>query len=271
MSKTTIENLPTDILIQIVRYLDQKSQLELGLVSKCISYISIKQLWHTPRCTTITALEKWVHTLNKTHNAYPYRTWLIGLDLAFDNIQHVPDSILIPRQILLRSVKLHNVQATSSTFIELFCDEIEEIEFSNCSADIIIGFTTQMSDKKKKYLKLYKFSILDCYLTDALVNQIVSFTPKLRYFGSQGSGYMSDSAILAITENCPLIETLIVTLPKYIIQSNTITSVSLEALSKCLHLKKFICTGQVRIATEERGSWLLEKCTSLEHCDLSFS
>lgn len=271
MSGITIEDLPTDILIQIVRYLDQKSQLELGLVSKCVSYICIKQLWHTPRCTSIAALEKWIHTLNKTHNAYPYHTWLSGLDLAFDSIQHVPDSILIPRQIPLRSLKLHNVQATFTKFIELSCDKIEEIEFSNCSADITIGFAAQLIDKKKKYLKLYRISILDCYLTDALVNQIVPFTPKLCYFGSQGSGYMSDSAILAITENCPLIETLIVTLPKYIIQSNTITSISLEALSKCLHLKKFICTGQVRIATEERGSWLLEKCTSLEHCDLSFS
>jgi len=166
------------------------------------------------------------------------------------------------------------VQATPAASMELLhlisCDRIEEIEFFNCSAEITIGFATQLIGEKKKYHRLKKVSFLDCYLTDTLVSQIAPFIPNLRSFVSQGSGYMSDTAILAITEHCPLIENLIVTLPKYIIQSNTITSTSLEALSKCVHLKKLICTGQVRIASKERESWLLENSMSLKHCDLSF-
>lgn len=272
----SLENLPTDVLIQVVRYLDQKSQLELGLTSKCISCICLKQLWHTPRCTSVAKLEKWVYTMNKTQNTYPYSAWLIGLDLAFDSIQHVPDSLLIPRQKTPpRCLKLHNVQATSTASMQLLhlisCDRIEEIEFSNCSSEITTGFATQLIGEKNKHRKLDKISFLDCYLTDALVSQIVAFVPNLRSFVSQGSGYMSDTAILAIAKHCPLIENLIVTLPKYIIQSNTITTVSLEALSKCVHLKKLICTGQVRIASKEHESWLIENSISLKHCDLSFA
>ncbi|GAN06100.1 hypothetical protein MAM1_0112c05577 [Mucor ambiguus] len=273
---SNLENLPADVLIQVIRYLDQPSQLELGLTSKYISYICIKQLWLTPRCTSVAKLETWIYTLNKAQNTYPYSTWLIGLDLAFDGIQHVPDSLLIPKQqISLRSLKLHNVQATSTASTKLLhlisCNRIEEIEFFNCSAEITIGFATHLLGEANKHHKLYKISFLDCYLTDALASQIVAFIPNLRSFTSQGSGYMSDTAILAITEHCPLIESLIVTLPKYIIQSNTITSISLEALSKCVHLKQLICTGQVRIASKERESWLLENCMSLKHCDLSFA
>lgn len=237
----------------------------------------MKKLWHTPRCASVAKLEKWVHTLNNAQTAYPYSTWLIGLDLAFDGTQHVPDSLLIAsqQQTSLRRLKLHNVQATSAASMELLhlisCDRTEEIEFLNCSAEITIGFATKLITGNNKHHKLHTISLLDCYLTDALVSQIVPFTPNLRSFTSQGSGYMSDTAILAIAEHCPYIENLIVTLPKYIIQSNTITSISLEALSKCVHLKKLICTGQVRIASKERESWLLENSMSLKHCNLSFA
>ncbi|CAO3637513.1 unnamed protein product [Mucor fragilis] len=275
-SNLNLENLPTDVLIQIIKYLDQQSQLELGLTSKRMSYICIKQLWHTPRCTSVTGLEKWVYTLNKVQTTYPYAAWLIGLDLTFDGTQQVPDSLLVPRQqTSLRRLKLHNVQAASTASMELLhlisCDKTKEIEFFHCSAEITIGFATQLIGDKNKHHTLNKISFLDCYLTDSLVSQIVRFTPNLRSFTSQGSGYMSDTAILAIAEHCPLIESLIVTLPKFIIQSNTITSISLEALSKCVHLKKLICTGQVRIASKERESWLLENSMSLKHCDLSYT
>ncbi|KAL9558017.1 hypothetical protein MBANPS3_001117 [Mucor bainieri] len=262
-----LEKLPTDVLIQIIRYLDQQSQLQLALTAKYLSYICIKQLWHTPRITSVTKLETWSYTLNKAKTAYPYSSWLIGLDLTFDGIQHVPDSLLIPRQQTpLRRLKLYNVQATSASSTELlnllYYDRIEEMEFRNCSAEVTIGFATRLIAETNKHYKLNKVFFLDCYLTDALVSQIVPFIPNLRSFISQGSGYMSDTAILAIAKHCPLIENLI---------SNTITSISLEALSKCVHLKKLICTGQVRIASKERESWLLENSMSLKHCDLSFT
>ncbi|CEP17146.1 hypothetical protein [Parasitella parasitica] len=266
--------LPLDILIQIVRYLDEKSQLELGLTSKKISSICCKQLWHTRTCTSISALEAWANTLNKEDNVHPYHEWVIGLNLAFDSIQFVPDSILIPRQITTRTLKLLNVHATptaSRSVMRLIsCEKTEEVEINKCSVEIIAGFATRLEFNRNKHLKLNRISIIDCFLLDTQVAHIVSFTPNLRSFTSEGCSYLSDTAILAITEHCPLIETMIVTLPNHIRQSNTITVSSLKALSKCKKLTKLICKGQVRLIGDEHRIWLLKNCPSLEYCDLSY-
>ncbi|KAI8641142.1 hypothetical protein BD408DRAFT_418698, partial [Parasitella parasitica] len=150
------------------------------------------------------------------------------------------------------------------------CEKIEEIEINKCSVEIIAGFASQLGINQNKHLKLNRISIIDCFLTDIQVAYIVSFTPNLRSFISEGGSYLSDTAMLAITEHCPSIETLVVTLPSHIRQSNTITVNSLKALSKCANLTKLVCKGQVRLVGDEHRNWLHKNCPSLKYCDLSY-
>jgi hypothetical protein len=275
MTRKILTSLPVDVLIHITNYLNQRSQLELGIVSKFIAHISIKQLWHTPTCTSIMALKSFMHTYNNQTNIYPYHTWLVGLNISFPLAQHVDDytelDLDFSTLIALRTLRLNNLQTSldvCNSLLGLFIQHrLQEIDISNCCTDITFSLATQLT---KKSGNIYRISIQDCYMTDSLVEQITAATPKLQHFSSQRSGYMSDTAILAITQNCPLIETLIVTLPKYIIQSNTITLTSLVALGNCKHLKKLVCRGQIRIASEESRKRLFQHCPLLEHCDLSF-
>jgi hypothetical protein len=276
MTQKTLTGLPVDVLIHITHYLDQRSQLELGIVSKFIAHISIKQLWHTPTCSSLMALKSFMHTYNNTQtNAYPYHTWLVGLTISFPLAQHIDDYKILDLDcsisITIRTLRLNNLQASidiCNPFLGLFVQHrLQEIDISNCCTDMTFSLAAQLTKKKSN---IHRISIQDCYMTDSLVEEITSGTPKLRYFSSQRSGYMSDTGILAIVRNCPLIETLIVTLPKYIIQSNTITAASLEALGGCKHLKKLVCRGQIRIASEESKKRLVQHCPLLEHCDLSF-
>lgn len=274
MTVKTLTSLPVDVLIHITHYLDQRSQLELGLVSKFIALISIKQLWHTPTCTSIIALKLLMHTYNQAQiNAYPYHSWVVGLNIAFALGQHDYTILDFDRFTLvtIRILRLSNLQVNvdvCNALLGLFIQyKLQEVDIANCCTDIAFSLATQLTGKNNN---VYKISVRDCYISDSLVQKITAATPKLQHFSAQQSGYLSDTAILAIAQNCPLIETLIVTLPKYIIQSNTITSTSLEALCNCKLLKKFVCRGQIRIASDQSKKLLFQHCPSLEHCDLSF-
>lgn len=280
----TFERLPIDILNQIIQQLDSRSQLTLGLASKLISVICIKQLWHIPVCKSIASLESILTTLNSTTtsaaetvNFYPYATWMVGLDISFKTMEKLPESVILMLNNLvpiptLRTLRLDNIDSPMKTchhVLQAFIQPhiLHTLELCNCSSDVTISIANYLTNTETTIEKLH---IKDSYLSDPLIKQMATYLPHLRYFRSEGSGYISDTSILAITSSCPLIETIIITLPNYLVQSNTITPISLEALTHCTHLTTFICKGQVRISSDESRCWLLEHCSNLKICDLSF-
>lgn len=279
MTVTTFRDLPHDVLLNIIEHLDSNNAqlVQVGLVSQFISHLCFQKLWHTPLCKSEHTLKLLLSTLllDEFTTAYPYRDWFTGISLdimqplVFDSYkerQPLPFSIKT-----LQLVNVHASTETSQHLIHLFnnTQTLREIHLSHCCNELSTCLITAVNSN---YSKLTRICIEDCHVPDRWVKQITQCTPHLRYFSSQRSGYiLSDAAIIAITLNCPLIETLIVTLPNHIIQSNTITKLSLESISKhCHYLKKFICRGQVRIATKDCQDWLYSHCPSLEYCDLSF-
>jgi hypothetical protein len=279
---TTLLGLPNDILLIIIDYFDQRDLLEIARVAKFISSTSIQKLWHRPRCKTPLALKLILTTLNKSTSTilHPYHDWLIGLDICLNTMQSLSDTIFTSQQLIsrqninlhIKSLRLANVQATVKTsqfLIDYFISPcIKEIKLSNCSIEVTSSLIT--TQHQRIYDKLDRICIQDCYITDAWVRQIVSSTPQLRHFSTLRSGYLSDTSMVAITQHCPRIETVIVTLPSHLVQSNTITFDSLQLLSNCMHLKKFVCRGQVRISNDICQDWLYSHCPKLEHVDLSF-
>lgn len=274
----TFESLPMDILIQIISQLDSTSQLSLGIVSKFISSVCIKQLWHTPLCRSIVSLKSILTIINNTEsNFYPYATWIMALNISFKTLEKLPESLVRilknSAPIPLRSLRLDKIDGSIKDCQSLFQvfiqpHSLESLELCNCPSDVIISIANHLAlTPDNKIEKLY---IKDSYLSDSLIKQMMTCLPQLHCFTSEGSGYISDTSILAIIAYCPLIETIIITLPNYLVQSNTITFISLEALTHCTHLTTFICKGQVRISNEESKQWLLKHCPSLKYCDLSF-
>lgn len=283
---TRFYDLPNDVLLIIIDQLNQNDMMELSCVAKFISCISMKKLWHKPKCKTPLALKSIISTLNKATSTvmYPYHDWMFVMDISLENtMQSLADNtfsssnalLLTPQQknnlLELKTLRLAHVQAstmTSQFLINYFTspNHIKEIQIINCSTEVTSSFITT-----QKYQKLTRVSIEDCSITDTWIQQIVNSTPQLKYFSIERSGYMiSDAAIFAIAQHCPLIESLIVTLPSHLAQSNTITFQSMQSLSACIHLNKFVCRGQVRIANQECEHWLYSHCPKLEHVDLSF-
>lgn len=271
---TVIQDLPMDILIQILNYFEASELLELSTSCKFISRCSLQRLWQSPKCHSMAQLTSLLSTLDARDRMYPYHSWISDLYVCSEIMQtsirqDVLNKLLRPHVELkvkrLQLCNVHTDQTSSDMLSRLFItDTIKEICIENCSVEIVSCLVVTRKEN------LNRITIKDCFITDPWIKHIVSLTPNLRYFSSQRSGYVSDIAILAITQNCPLIETLIVTLPKHIIQSNTITFLSLQSLQHCVYLKKFVCRGQVRISNQESQDWLYAHCPQLQYCDLSF-
>lgn len=275
MKKTSIlERLPTDVLIQVLDYLDQHSQFQMCLASKPLSETCIRTMWHTPTCTTVTAFNALMSTIGTRdcNLYYPYKSFIVGLCLSF----HTPQTVLVLNTILpaisLKKIWIENVQSISQTFVDkILCisDKLYMVHFSKCTSDTLTTFFTVLK-RYGPHQGIEKIMICDCSVADQIVYQMVVATPMLQHFEYYRSGIISDCAIKLIVEHCRFIQVLIFTLPLNIVQANTVTYESLELLTQSKYLKVLICKGQVRISRKEYKNWLYRCLPSLEYCDLSF-
>ncbi|PHZ17695.1 uncharacterized protein RHIMIDRAFT_11003 [Rhizopus microsporus ATCC 52813] len=241
-----LEQLPVDILIQIFNYLDQPSRLQVCLVSKFM----------LKTCICIMC-----------NNLYPYSSYMSGLNLSFDQADHI--DVCCNTTLSLRTLWIENVESISPTFLNQIVRDVAELGLSKCSKETIRSVSVTLAQYKQRS-KLEQIDIYDCYMSDQMVRQMVISTPMLKRFNYYRSGFLSDSSIFAIVEHCQLIESLIMTLPRHIVQANTVTFAALEVLAQLPGLKIFVCRGQVRIATKQNEEWMYKHCSSLIHCDLSF-
>ncbi|CAO3696127.1 unnamed protein product [Rhizopus stolonifer] len=153
-----------------------------------------------------------------------------------------------------------NVESISS---QALCHvDMQAVYFSNCTTDVIQSVIVKQS------ARLEKIMIYDCQVADKVFYGMVA--PSLRYFSYCRSGFISDAAIAAIVQHCPCVETLVLTLPRNIVQANTMTQASLDSLTQFKCLKVLVCKGQIRISNGEYKNWLYKHIPSLEYCDLSF-
>lgn len=266
------EKLPNDILVQMIDYLDQPSQLQLCLVSKFMSSICIRILWRMPKCTTPAAFNRLMSVLNSDHQYYPYNAYMIGLNLSFHSTQTLDDSSdIIFSLTSLRMIWIKNVQTMSITLLDkMFATkDLEQLCVFQCLTDVIRDLLVVLKCHGP-YEKLERVAIEASHMPDSIVCQMVTLMPALRHFRYCQSGFISDTTIVTLINHCPFLESLILTLPRHIIQANTVTFASLKALSQSKHLKLFVCKGQVRISTAEYKGWLYKYCPCLEYCDLSF-
>ncbi|KAI9306400.1 hypothetical protein BJ944DRAFT_159973, partial [Cunninghamella echinulata] len=83
------------------------------------------------------------------------------------------------------------------------------------------------------------------------------------------NGFFSDQGIIHLANHCnQQLEQLSLTLPKNLIQSNTITQSSIKELAtKCSRLRQFTCLGQSRINPELAKETFLLYCPQFISCD----
>ncbi|KAI8375444.1 hypothetical protein BD560DRAFT_392316 [Blakeslea trispora] len=263
-----LQELPIDILIAISNHLDPLSKLQLSLTCQLFASLVLKTIWRFPTCHSSTQLASMIQTLHMD-SLYDYSQWIEKVEVqqlssAATRLFMIHPSVM-PKAVHFNSTDTGNLD--QGLLGALLHTDVRQIEFTHCSYAFLTCFVDHLS--QQRYDALTHLSFSHCMLSDMHIQRIVQQTANLRHLSCQQSAYISDKSIMSIVQACPLIETLIITLPSYLSQANTITLASLEVLCQCQSLSTFICQGQVRIASADVVKWLLDRCLSLKHCVLA--
>ncbi|KAI8099655.1 uncharacterized protein BX664DRAFT_253714 [Halteromyces radiatus] len=103
-------------------------------------------------------------------------------------------------------------------------------------------------------------------LTDDHLYRIVTCCPHLQE--AHFSGLFSDKGLIHLATYCHDLRSLSIVLPNSLIQSNTITHVSIERLAQsCPQLTHFTCLGQTRIDPLRSEATFRTHCPSFIFCN----
>ncbi|GAA5795069.1 hypothetical protein HPULCUR_000420 [Helicostylum pulchrum] len=213
-----------------------------------------------PYITTAESLDRLSTTLSLPSPHFPYKDWVTGLALHMieQEDEYTYQSItpgifgslcnlkletlsLLRMNISIKDISYHQ-------FLKAQLDQgLSELHLYQCTPITLATVSTTI--QQHSWVHLRSLCIHNCYLTDTQVERMVRFCPSLQLLRLDECGCLSDTAMLTIAQNCLQLNTLVVTLPRNIVQSNMITVRTIEALqTHCLFLKRFICTGQTRIS-----------------------
>lgn len=270
--------IPVDILLLVLQYCaDQSTMHALGLTCRCVSPHALRQLWSMPYISTIESLNQFTATLSLATPLHPYGDWITGLAIhlfntsgetrhnnnnddqappppaPLSNPSVFPPSLLSTKLEILSLQAIHISEKCAPALTAFITAQLDggmsELHLYDCSPMTIGCILTSLEAKERPYLRSLYFH--DCFLTDY---QIVDLAVRrvfcqLQTLVLNRCGCFSDIAMLAIAHNCRQLISLVVTLPSALIQSNTITLKTIEALkTSCLSLKQFVCSGQIRIS-----------------------
>ncbi|CEP11607.1 hypothetical protein [Parasitella parasitica] len=256
------EMIPFDVILAILQYADQGTIYEFSLTCQTISPHALRQLWHMPYITNFTALYQLTDTLRLAMPLHPYSHWVTGLALHFNNTAYeaIPDqifNILVRLNLEILSLGQLHVDEETEQFKQFLCCQlnqgIAEIHIYRCTPIVLHTLFNAIQNQIRPHL--HSLCVNKCYLSDRHLMPLIAFCPGLKNLKLKSCGCLSDEGLVAIASNCKLLDTLVVTLPSNIVQSNAITTRTLEALeTHCLLLRSFVCGGQIRITehiTEE--------------------
>ncbi|KAL9544651.1 hypothetical protein MBANPS3_007518 [Mucor bainieri] len=251
----TAEMIPFDVILVILQFADQGTMYEFGQTCQTVSPHALKQLWNMPYITDLTAFRQLTDTLRMQMPRHPYKHWISGLALHLSTFEAIPDQLFTELfQLNLEILSLSHLDiddqddAQLKQFFRLQLNQgIAEIHIHYCAAQVLHSLFLAVQVQMRPHL--HTLCINQCYLSDHHIIPLVRHCPGLKHLKLDQCGCLSDDGLIAIANHCRRLVTLIVTLPSTIIQSNTITTRTLDALhANCLMLRSFVCGGQLRIA-----------------------
>lgn len=249
----TAEMIPFDVILVILQFADQGTMYEFGQTCQTISPHALKQLWNMPYITNLAAFRQLTNTLHMQMPRHPYKHWVSGLALHLNTFEAIPDQLFTELfQLNLEILSLSRLDASEESvqLKQFFCLQlnqgIAEIHMHQCSAQVLHSLLMAIQDRMRPHL--HTLCINQCYMSDHYIIRLASHCSGLKTLKIHQCGCLSDEGLIAIANHCRLLDTLIVTLPPTIVQSNTITTRTLDALdANCLMLRSFVCRGQIRI------------------------
>lgn len=246
--------IPFDVILVILQFVDQETMYEFSLSCQTISPHALRHLWNMPYITNSTSFYMLTNTLNLQMPLHPYKHWISGLALHFNTLyEAIPDQLfssLFQLNLEILSLGQLHINEENVQFKQFLCHHlnqgIAEVHMYQCSSIVLRSLLNALQEQVRPYLRT--LCISQCHLSDHQIIPVVAHCPGLKSLKLDKCGCLSDQGLIAIANNCKLLDTLLVTLPSNIIQSNTITTKTLEALeTHCLSLRSFVCGGQIRI------------------------
>jgi hypothetical protein len=213
-----------------------------------------------PYISNYSVLLKLVNTLDNPKTNNNYKELITGIAIHIQNEdQPFPVAVFSPlKHLSLKVISLQYIsEFASSNHCEIALQEFmraqldqgaTKIYLYNCSASIV-NLIFRSIQENTRY-NLTTLSINECdSITDNRIAGLVKYCPNLKSLHLIKSGYFSDVATIAVADHCRQLDSLVITLPSNIIQSNTITMDTINALKKNCHKPiKFYCPGQTRIS-----------------------
>ncbi|KAI8636792.1 hypothetical protein BD408DRAFT_448162 [Parasitella parasitica] len=247
--------IPFDVILAVLQFADQGTMYEFGLTCQTISPHALRHLWNMPYITNPTEFHQLTDALSLPMPLHPYSHWVTGLALHFSSAAYeaIPDrlfSILLHLNLEILSLGQLHVDEENEQFKRFLRRQLDqgiaEIHMYQCTPVVLHSLFDAIQNQIRPHL--HSLCINQCYLSDHHLIRLVAFCPGLKTLKLRKCGCLSDEGLVAIASHCALLHTLIVTLPPNIVQSNAITTRTLEALEMhCLMLRSFVCGGQIRI------------------------
>lgn len=274
-----------DIIHILIHYLsDHETLLALALACDIATTPVAQHIWRCPKPKSIQHVEKLTQVVQQSFSPTAkergsrllpfYHLWITGYDfsaLGLDSTHHIPASsfttLLTVPSLRLEYLDFSHCIALSADLVSRHIPSLRYLNLSSCTQFSSVTLISILTQDSKSSLRTLDLS--NCSINDAVIIRVARLHNRLRDLYLKHSGNISDSAIMALAESCPVLEHIIIGLPHGIVQSNKITDTSMKALAQsCPRLKTVICRGQTRI-TKRSKDMFDEKCPNIAICDLS--
>ncbi|KAI7884301.1 hypothetical protein K492DRAFT_191926 [Lichtheimia hyalospora FSU 10163] len=257
-NNTSSYNLPLEIIFIIIQQIDDKPTLkEISIVCTQLCQVALEQLWRSLRINDIRAF---LHFQKS-----PY-IWDWVQHLAIETMYFTsPMSLNIPRR--LQSLRIEDVDIVIDTSSLTRAKALATIEFISCSSRIINNVILHHLPTQLARLVLHDCSAV----TDRHVVCIATTCSRLvsLIITGNSSSMVSDEGLTAVIHANPHLQEMVVIPPYTIVQLNTITNVTIDAIiTHCSNLRVFVCPKQSRLANTSTMARLVTHCNLLEKCDL---
>jgi F-box and leucine-rich repeat protein GRR1 len=205
--KSPIANLPPELLIAILKYIHSPRELLNALkVSRNWCECAVELLWHKPAFSKLSTLEKMARMLKRPKQLFPYARFIRRLNFLALGSDLRDDTLVV----FSRCSRLERLTLTGCKMVTPHSLE----KLLTCSPNLVALDLTDVVDTTTEVVsafaavakRLQGINLSGCSkVTDAALIALGDNCPLLRRVKLSGVKQITDDGVSAIVQNCPLL------------------------------------------------------------------
>ncbi|KAH6914821.1 SCF E3 ubiquitin ligase complex F-box protein grrA [Coprinopsis sp. MPI-PUGE-AT-0042] len=179
--KSPISNLPPELLIAILKYIHSPRELLNALkVSRTWCECAVELLWHKPAFSKSSTLDKMARMLKRPKQLFPYARFIRRLNFLALGVHLLDDTLVVfSRCSRLERLTLTGCKAVTPHSLE---------KLLTCSPNLVALDLTDVVDT-----------------TTEVVSAFAAVAKRLQGINLSGCNKVTDTALIALGDNCPLL------------------------------------------------------------------